>query len=161
MVVAIDGPGGAGKSTVARALALRLGTAHLDTGATYRAATLAAQRAGAAIGDEAQVLDAIAQVDIGYDGGRVFLDGVDVTDETRGDAVNAAVSEVSTHPEVRSRIVRLQRAWVEATDDSAVVEGRDIGTVVFPDASVKVFITARPEVRAARRARVFRNPAPR
>lgn len=152
MVVAIDGPGGAGKSTVARALARRLGTAHLDTGATYRAATVAALRAGVSPEDEYAVLGVVERAAIEFEEGRVLLDGRDITAEVRGEDVNDAVSAVSAHPEVRARIVALQRRWVESRGGDAVVEGRDIGTVVFPDAAVKVFITARPEVRAERRA---------
>ena len=153
MVIAIDGPGGAGKSTVARAVAHVLGIAHLDTGATYRAATLAAVREGVDTGDVGSVLGVVERSAIEYADGVVYLDGEPVTSESRGPEVNAAVSEVSAIREVREEIVDMQRAWVERRGGSAVVEGRDIGTVVFPAARVKVYITARPEVRAARRAR--------
>ena len=153
MVIAIDGPGGAGKSTVARAVARVLGIAHLDTGATYRAATLAAVREGVDIGDAGSVLGVVERSEIEYADGVVYLDGEPVTTESRGPQVNAAVSEVSAIGEVREEIVDIQREWVERRGGSAVVEGRDIGTVVFPGAPVKVYITARPEVRAARRAR--------
>jgi cytidylate kinase len=152
VVVAIDGPGGVGKSTAARAVAAVLGFEHLDTGATYRAATLAALRAGADPGDKNAVLAAVSRARIAYEAGVVFLDGEPVSEEARADDVNAAVSDVSAHAEVRELVVAMQRAWVDERGGRAVVEGRDIGTVVFPEAEVKVFITASPEVRAARRA---------
>jgi len=152
VVIAIDGPGGAGKSTVARAVADLLGLEHLDTGATYRAATLAALRAKVDADDAAAVLRAVSESDIEYLDGIIHLDGSPVAAAVRGEEVNAAVSAVSAHPEVRKVIVAGQRDWVADRGGSAVVEGRDIGTVVFPDAAVKVFITARSEIRAARRA---------
>ncbi len=152
MVIAIDGPGGAGKTTVAKALADSLGLEHLDTGATYRAATLAALRAGAHPEDAEAVLRAVVRARIQYRDGVIYLDGEPVTAEARSEEVNDAVSAVSAHPAVRRHIVAEQRGWVSRRGGSAVVEGRDIGTVVFPDARVKVFVTARPDVRAARRA---------
>lgn len=150
-VVAIDGPAGSGKSTVARAAAARLGLEVLDTGAMYRAVTLAVLDAGADPGDEAACARAAgaARIDLGL---RVLLDGRDVTEAIRGPAVTAAVSAVSAHPSVRRALVAHQRAWAEA-HGGAVVEGRDIGTVVFPDAPVKVFLTASDDERARRRAR--------
>ena len=153
MVIAIDGPGGAGKSTVAGAVANSLALEHLDTGATYRAATLAALRAGVDLSDGDAVLRVVSRALIEYRDGVIYLDGEPVMGAVRGAAVSAAVSEVSTYAEVRHVIVKMQRQWVARRDGSVVVEGRDIGTVVFPEAPVKVFITARPEVRAARRAR--------
>ncbi|MGB9359613.1 MAG: (d)CMP kinase [Acidimicrobiia bacterium] len=152
MVIAIDGPGGVGKSTVSSRVAAALGLPHLDTGSTYRAAGLMALRRGADVGDAAAVVEAVRDAHITIDLGVVSVDGVEVTQELRGDDVTAASSAVATHPEVRAGIVALQRAWVAEHGGSAVVEGRDIGTVVFPDAPVKVYLTARPEVRAARRA---------
>ena len=152
MVIAIDGPGGVGKSTVSSRVAAALGLPHLDTGSTYRAAGLMALRSGADVGDAEAVVEAIRGAHITIDLGVVSVDGVEVTRELRGDDVTAASSVVATHPEVRSGIVALQRAWVADHGGSAVVEGRDIGTVVFPDAPVKIYLTARPEVRAARRA---------
>lgn len=152
MVIAIDGPGGVGKSTVSRTVAARLGLPYLDTGSTYRAATLAVLRSGVGPDDEDGVLAVLERRDIGYGSSGVTLDGAPVAAETRSPDVTGSVSAVSAHPAVRERIVGIQRAWVAMHGGSAVVEGRDIGTVVFPKASVKVFLTARPEVRAARRA---------
>ncbi|GAA2394388.1 cytidylate kinase [Gordonia sihwensis NBRC 108236] len=156
-VVAIDGPAGTGKSTVSGKLASRIGAHMLDTGAMYRAATLAVLRAGVRPdGDE--VGDIVDAADIrltvgGDDAGdtQVFLDGEDVSREIRTDEVTAAVSAVSANPRVREKLVELQRA--HADDAYLVVEGRDIGTVVFPDAALKVFLTATPEARAERRHR--------
>ena len=150
-IIAIDGPSGSGKSTVARGVAARLGLEVLDTGAMYRAVTLAAMQRGAdlhdGLGCEAAAVDSDIVVD-----GSVLLDGDDVTAAIRGPEVTAAVSTVSAHPGVRAVLVERQRAWVE-THGGGVVEGRDIGTVVFPDAPVKVFLTASDATRAARRAR--------
>lgn len=153
-VLAIDGPGGAGKSTVAGLVADRLGMRRLDTGAIYRAVTSAVLDAGAAP-DDAGVCAAIAahaRVELSDDG-TVTVDGRDVTTEIRGPAVTAAVPVVSAHPGVRRALVEVQRR-VAATG-SWVVEGRDIGTVVFPDAVLKVFLTASPAERARRRATEF------
>jgi len=152
VVIAVDGPGGVGKSTVSRRVAALVGLPHLDTGATYRAATLRALKAGVPLDDEDAVVEALEDATIEIDRGRVFLDGRDVSTTIRSPEVTAAVSTVSAHPRVRERIVAWQRTWVADHGGSAVVEGRDIGTVVFPDADVKVFLDARPEVRAARRA---------
>lgn len=152
MVIAIDGPGGVGKSTVSRAVARQLGIAYLDTGATYRAATLIALRSDVLLNDAHALVNEISRHAIGYRDGSILLDGVPVDSEIRGDDVTRAVSEVSAHPGVREHVVGIQRAWVDDNGGDAVVEGRDIGTVVFPDAAVKVFLTARPEVRAHRRA---------
>lgn len=152
MVVAVDGPGGAGKSTVSRAVAARLGIPHLDTGAFYRAATLAVLEAGADRSSEAAVLEAVAGRRIEQVEGVVRLDGVDVSGAIRSTGVTAAASEVSAHPRLRGLMVALQREWVAERGGSAVVEGRDIGSVVFPDAAVKVFLTADPAERARRRA---------
>ncbi len=153
MVVAIDGPSGVGKSTVARAVAAALGVAYLDTGSYYRAATHVALQAGAPPEDEAAILAALSDANLEVVGGVLHLAGTDISAELRGPAVTASVSIVAAHPRVREAVVAMQRAWVEEQGGSAVVEGRDIGTVVFPDAAVKVFLTADPEVRAARRAR--------
>lgn len=151
-VIAIDGPGGSGKSTVSKAVAERLGLEVLDTGAMYRAVTLAVLRRGVDPADEAGVTQVAedAPIVMGADR-RVRVGGEDVTAEIRGPEVTASVSAVSAHPGVREALVGRQRAWVETRGGSGVVEGRDIGTVVFPDAPVKVFLTANEQVRAARR----------
>ena len=152
-VIALDGPSGSGKSTVARGVATRLGLRYVDTGASYRAATLAALRSGADLGDEAAVLAAVqaATIDLSTDPATpaVRLDGEDVSAEIRGAAVTSAVSAVSAVPAVRALLVERQREWA---GDGAVIEGRDIGTVVAVDAPVKVFLDASQDVRAARRA---------
>lgn len=152
--IAIDGPAGTGKSTLARTLARRLGGAYLDTGAMYRVATLQVLRAGIDPEDSAAVIAATADLplEIGTDAGaeRVLLGGEDVSEEIRTARVTADVSAVSAVPEVRENLVRLQRRL--ASDGGTVVlEGRDIGTVVLPDAEVKIYLTASPEVRARRR----------
>jgi cytidylate kinase len=150
-VIAIDGPAGSGKSTVARALADRLGLGYLDTGAMYRSVTFAALRRGIDPAD-AEVVGRLAEdVTIDLDGPGVVVDGVDATIEIRGPEVSRAVSIVAANPAVRTEMVRRQRAWVAARD-GGVLEGRDIGTVVFPDAELKVYLTADPEVRAQRRS---------
>ena len=152
IVVAIDGRSGSGKSTVARAVASELGLPVLDTGAMYRAVTLAALEAGAAL-DDATAGAAIARASvITVENGVTMLDGRDVSSEIRGPLVTGAVSIVSAHPEVREILVARQRAWV-ARHGGGVVEGRDIGTVVFPDATVKVFLVASDDERARRRHR--------
>jgi cytidylate kinase len=143
MVVAIDGPAGAGKSTVARAVAERLGFTYLDSGAMYRAIALAADGRHADVAALAEAAD----IELGE---RVRLDGRDVTDAIRAPAVTEAASRISADPGVRAALVRKQRALLQAGD--WVAEGRDIGTVVCPGAEVKVFLTASPEVRARRRA---------
>lgn len=152
MIVTLDGPGGTGKSSASRELARRLDLPHLDTGAYYRAATLAALRAGIDPEDGDSTTECLTQLDLDQQEGRMFLNGEDVSDEIRSDAVTAAVSAVSRHPSVRERLVDLQRAWVMERSERAVVEGRDIGSVVFPDADVKIYLDARPEVRARRRS---------
>ena len=152
MVIAIDGPGGVGKSTVARAVAAQLGLAYLDTGATYRAATLAVLEAGVAPDDARAAAGIVHGVELGYSHGTIYLGDHDVATAVRSAGVTANTSTVSAHPAVRERIVAFQRLWVAVHGNHAVVEGRDIGTVVFPDAPAKIFLTADPEIRAARRA---------
>ncbi|MGH8873417.1 MAG: (d)CMP kinase [Acidimicrobiia bacterium] len=152
LIVTIDGPAGTGKSTVSKAVAERLGIPRLDTGAFYRAAGLAALRAGVDLDEHAAVADVVADLDLDQVDGRMIMDGLDVSDEIRGQAATDASSRVSIHPEVRGLLVVYQREWVARHDNRAVVEGRDIGSVVFPDATVRVFLDARPEVRARRRA---------
>jgi len=129
-----------------------LDLAYLDTGATYRAATLAVLDSDVNIDDERAVLDTVRGHAIDYGDDGVLLDGVSVAAEVRTDRVTSKVSTVSAHPRVRSEIVAIQRSWVLLHDGDAVVEGRDIGTVVFPNTPHKIYLTARPEVRAARRA---------
>lgn len=152
--MAIDGPAGSGKSTVARTLADRLGLPYLDTGAMYRALTLKALRRGVPIDDGAALVRLAADTSIEIGPGRVLLDREDVTAEVRSGPVTAAVSQLSAHEAVRSLMVERQRALVRR--GAAVVEGRDIGTVVLPDAGLKVFLTAAPEERARRRAAELR-----
>lgn len=150
-VIAVDGPGGSGKSTVSRAVAGRLGWRHLDTGAYYRAATVAVLEAGVDPADAGAALSAFEGRRFDQVAGAMLLDGRDISAEIRSAEVTAAVSLVAAHPPVRTRMVQLQREWV-SEHGAAVVEGRDIGTVVFPDAPVKVFLTADPAERARRRA---------
>ncbi len=152
IVIAIDGPSGSGKSTVARAVAAKLGLPVLDTGAMYRAVTLAVLDAGAAIDDAAACATIARTSTISVEGGVTMLDGRDVSSEIRGPLVTGAVSIVSAHPEVRTILVAQQRAWI-ARHGGGVVEGRDIGTVVFPGATVKVFLVASDDERARRRQR--------
>jgi cytidylate kinase len=152
MVIAIDGPGGVGKSTISRAVAEQLGIDHLDTGATYRAATLAVMAAGIDLVDTDAVVGVIDDAAIKYEAGRLLLNGQDVTAAARSSEVNDRVSAVSAIAQIRERIVDMQRDWVQDRGGTAVVEGRDIGTVVFPQARVKVFMTAHADVRAARRS---------
>lgn len=160
-VVALDGPAGSGKSSVSRAVAQELGWRFVDTGATYRAVTLAVLRRGVDLTDTQGVAEVARQVqlELGNDPHvpLVLLDGEDVTDEIRSAEVTSAVSAVSAVPAVRDVLVRWQRSVVGR--DGAVVEGRDIATVVAPRAAVKVYLDASPEVRAQRRAGQLRGPA--
>lgn len=151
-LIAVDGPGGAGKSTVSRMLADRLGLSHLDTGAFYRAATVAVLEAGVDPSDQAAVMTVMEGRRVDQAARRTFLDGRDVSDEIRTDPVTEVVSAVSSHPRLRDRMVEAQRRWVDDRGGAAVVEGRDIGTVVFPGADLKVFLDADPAVRAVRRS---------
>ncbi len=143
MVVAIDGPAGAGKSTVARAAARALGFTYLDSGAMYRAAALKLLEEGGAASERAEEM----QIELGD---RVVVDGRDVTDAIRTPEVSEAASRIATNEKVRAALVKKQRALLDGGD--WVAEGRDIGTVVVPEAPVKVFLTASPEERAERRA---------
>lgn len=149
-IVAIDGPAGAGKSTIAQALALALDIPYLDTGAMYRMVTYAALRDGIDLQDENAVADVARRMNTVMSADRFFVDEVDVTDIIRGAQVTEAVSIVAALSEVRNELRAAQRAWVENAG-GGVVEGRDIGTVVFPDATLKVFLTASPAIRAQRR----------
>ena len=151
-IVAIDGPAGAGKSTVARQLARRLGFTIIDTGAIYRSVALAAQRAGISWEDDtglARLLD--TGLGLTFQGERVLLRGEDVTEAIRTPEISRGASVVSARPVVRQKLLQLQRDLGRAAPRGAVLEGRDIGTVVFPDADVKFFLTASDEARAQRR----------
>ena len=154
LIVAVDGPSGTGKSTMCRALAKRLDAKYVDTGAMYRVATLAVLRAGVDPADTAKVIEATAdlplQVSDDPDSTEVLFAGEDVKAEIRGAEVTKHVSAVSAIPEVRVNLVELQRKLAREAG-RAIVEGRDIGTVVLPDAPAKVFMTASAEVRAKRR----------
>nr|MDQ3726548.1 (d)CMP kinase [Actinomycetota bacterium] len=150
MVIAIDGPAGAGKSTVARAVAAELGLTYLDSGAMYRCVALAALEKGESL-DDGEGLGVLAErLEIRFDGPRVLLGARDVSEEIRTPAVSAAASRVSVHPWVRAAMVGRQQQLIEA--DDYVAEGRDIGTVVSPEAPLKIFLTASDEERARRRA---------
>ena len=151
-VIAIDGPAGSGKSTVGRRLAERLGLTYLDTGAMYRCIAFAAIRRQIDPADPDPVGRLAATVEMSVVDGVVTVDGVDATLEIRGPEVSRAVSMVASNPAVREQLRARQRSW--ATEHGGgVIEGRDIGSVVFPDAILKVFLTASPEVRAQRRAK--------
>jgi cytidylate kinase len=150
MVIAIDGPAGAGKSSVARGVAAALGFTYLDSGAMYRSVALAALERGTDL-DDAETMGELARsLEIGLADGRVALDEFDVTDAIRSPEVTAAASRAAVHPQVREAMVERQRALIDA--GRYVAEGRDIGTVVSPKAPLKVFLTAADEERARRRA---------
>ena len=151
-VIAIDGPAGSGKSTVARAVADRLGLECLDTGAMYRGVAFAVLRAGGDPYDERFAATVARTIHMRLEGERVVVDGVDATVEIRGAAVTRAVSVVATNAAVRAEMVARQRQWARRRG-GGVLEGRDIGTVVFPDADIKIHLVADPLVRAKRRAR--------
>ena len=151
-VIAIDGPAGSGKSTVARRLAERLDLQYLDTGAMYRAVTFAALRRNLDPADAEPVAELARNLDLAVTLEGVTVDGVDATIEIRGPEVTRAVSTVAANPEVRAELVSRQREWARRRG-GGVIEGRDIGSVVFPDATLKVYLDARPEVRAARRSK--------
>ena len=153
--ITLDGPSGTGKSSVARDVARRLGAAYLDTGAMYRAATVAVLDAGVSLDDKIGVARAVSQaaIRVGTNARRelVTVDGVDVRERIRGAEVTRTVSPVSAVPAVRRLLVDRQRSLI-AEADAVVVEGRDIGTVVLPGATLKIYLTAAPEARAERRA---------
>lgn len=154
VVIAIDGPAGAGKSTVSRRMADRLGYTLVDTGAMYRSVAYAAIERGLSLDDAAAMGELSRTLDLAFEGRpngsvRVFVDGRDVSDAIRDPRISTASSRVSRHPAVRDALVEQQRRLGAA--GGVVLEGRDIGTVVFPDAEVKVFLTASPEERARRR----------
>jgi cytidylate kinase len=150
MVIAIDGPAGAGKSTVAHGVAKALGFTYLDSGAMYRAAALAALDRGLDLDDGERLGELAWGLDIGFDGDAIRLDGKPVEGRIRSPEVTVAASRVSVHPQVRQAMVKRQRELIAA--GNYVAEGRDIGTVVSPDSPLKVFLTANEEERARRRA---------
>lgn len=149
MIITIDGPAGAGKSTIARRLAKRLGYQFLDTGAMYRAVALAGMRRGVDWSQSDELARVAHQVSVQLAGGRVFLDGEDVTEQVRSSEVTAVTRFAADNPQVRAHLVQLQRALGSQGD--MVTEGRDQGTAVFPAAPCKIFLTASPEERARRR----------
>lgn len=151
--VAIDGPVGAGKSTIARAAAQRMGFVYCDTGALYRAIGLYCRRDGADLSNSADISKRLPEISLNIkmtDGVQhVFLNGEDVSEEIRLPEISMAASAVSAVPEVRAALLEIQRSMAKSS--SVIMDGRDIGTVVLPDADVKIFLTARPEIRAKRR----------
>ena len=150
-VIAIDGPAGSGKSTVAKALAARLNLDYLDTGAMYRAVAFAAIQKQINPNQIEEITEIAKSLDLELTEESCVVNGVDATTEIRGPEVTSLVSQVATMPEVRIEMVKRQRVWAE-TRNGGVMEGRDIGSVVFPDAMLKIYLTASEEVRAARRA---------
>ena len=149
-IIAIDGPAGSGKSTIAKALSKRLNLEYLDTGAMYRAVALVSIQQKVEIEDEKQVLAIAKEMNFNFENGLCVVNGFDATKEIRGSEVTRVVSVVAAMPTVRQEMVERQRLWVEERN-GGVVEGRDIGSVVFPKAKVKVYLTASEEVRAERR----------
>lgn len=149
-VIALDGPAGAGKSTISRLIAQKAGLDFLDTGAMYRAVAFAVLERGVDVNDVEAVGDLAEGVRIDLGDERLVVDGKDATDAIRGPQVTSVVSVIATYPRVRTAMREQQRQWIVA-HGGGVVEGRDIGTVVFPDALLKVFVTASPRVRAERR----------
>ncbi|WNG47922.1 (d)CMP kinase [Archangium minus] len=154
-IVAIDGPAGAGKSTVSKVLARRLGFALVDTGAIYRCVALKARRESIAFDDDAKLGELLARVHVSFqvvgEDNHVFLDGEDVSGEIRTPENSMAASQVSSRQVVRAGLLSLQRRLALETPKGAILEGRDIGTVVFPDADAKFFLEANPDIRARRR----------
>lgn len=150
LVIAIDGPSGVGKGTVSRALASALGYRHIDTGAMYRAVGWAARRRGLALDDESALATLAAQVPMSLEGGAVLVDGAEVTRDIRTPDMDAAAAQVARMPQVRAALVARQRLM--GAGGGVVMEGRDIGTVVFPDADVKLYLDASATERARRRA---------
>ncbi|MET0325192.1 MAG: (d)CMP kinase [Ilumatobacteraceae bacterium] len=150
VIIAIDGPAGAGKSTVGKAVARRLGLEYLDTGAMYRAVAFAALRRGVPMTDEAAVAELARELDLAVSEEGVFVDGVEATTEIRTREVTEAVSAVASNTPVRDELRSRQRQWADERG-GGVIEGRDIGTVVFPDATLKLYVTASPRTRAERR----------
>lgn len=149
VIITIDGPSGTGKSSAARAVAKSLGYVFLDTGALYRTAALAVDQRGADIDNDTVCGNIVAQIDIRFDHERVFLDGTDVTDAIRTPRISDLSSRIAVHPSVRQKLLDLQRSFAHQV--SLVAEGRDTGSVVFPDADIKIFLDASSQARARRR----------
>ena len=150
LIIAIDGPSGAGKGTIARAVAARLQYRHIDTGAMYRAVAWKALQDGLDVQDEAAVASLSDRAEFDLDAGRVVIDGLDVSSAIRTPAIDKGAAAVARHPRVRRALVARQQAM--GRDGGVVMEGRDIGTVVFPNADLKIYLDASPEERARRRA---------
>ena len=150
MVIAIDGPAGAGKSTVARAVAESLGFTYLDSGAMYRCLALTCLEWGADPEQSGEATSTAESIEISFEDDQVLIDGVDVSEEIRSHEVSEAASRVAVHPGVRAAMITEQRRLIES--GNYIAEGRDIGTVVSPESPLKIFLTASPEVRAERRA---------
>jgi len=150
MIVTMDGPAGAGKSQLARLLAARIGFDFLDTGAMYRCVTLACLERGISIDDPTAAADCAISLDIQFSDSSVLLDGVDVSQRIRSPQVTSSIRPIADNPIIRERLVELQRSWAGARD--VVTEGRDQGTVAFPNAPCKIYLTASPQERARRRA---------
>lgn len=155
LIVAIDGPAGAGKSSVSKILALRLGFTLVDTGAIYRCVALKAGRSGVAFDDLRALQTLLDAIEVSFrmdeEKNHVFLDGEDVSEAIRTSEISLAASRVSGQPVVRNALLGLQRRLALAAEHGAILEGRDIGTVVFPDADLKIFLFADPSIRATRR----------
>ena len=150
MIIAIDGPSGVGKGTVARAVASRLGLRHVDTGAMYRAVAWRAEQLGLPLDDEDRIAQLAADARLEIDGSDIRIDGADASHAIRTPEIDRATTRVARLPRVRAALVARQRAMAEP--DGVVMEGRDIGTVVFPNADVKIYLDASPDERARRRA---------
>ncbi|MCX7761088.1 MAG: (d)CMP kinase [Hydrogenothermaceae bacterium] len=150
MIIAIDGPAGSGKSTIAKLVAERLNFTYIDTGAMYRAFALKVKRLGIDPEDQIQVVSLIENTDIKIEGDKVFLDGEDVSQFIRTEEIGNIASKIARYPQVRKFMVKMQRQ-IGIKAKNAVIEGRDAGTVIFPDADLKIFMTASPQVRAERR----------
>ncbi|NPA13522.1 MAG: (d)CMP kinase [Aquificae bacterium] len=150
MIITIDGPAGSGKSTIAKLLAEKLGYVYIDTGAMYRAVALKVKREGINPTDKQAVVKLMEETEISLQGDKVFLDGEDVSHLIRTEEIGKIASQIARYPEVRKVLVKMQRELGKRAKN-VVIEGRDTGTVVFPDADIKIFLTASPEERAERR----------
>lgn len=149
-VIAVDGLAGTGKSTLASRLSERLGISHLDTGASFRMAALVLLQKGIAPDDNEKMVEAVSQVEMAFENGVSYVNGLDVSRDIRSEKVSSMASKIAVSPEMRRTLLKWQRAWVD-THGASVVEGRDIGSVVFPEALVKVYLYADDSVRSKRR----------